>query len=134
MKIVIEELGDTLAVSFTGKGKRFDQIKLLAMATTETVVDALVSNLTDAQLQDAAEAFAEDMKKAIIARYKMNPSGRKEVEDDVAADMLEVEKPFGLIAVKSSHQSHIAMIVYWIAAAHNRYILQSDRILDVALD
>lgn len=57
-----------------------------------------------------------------------------DVEDDVAADMLEVEKPFGFIAVKSCHQSHIAMIVYWIAAAHNRYILQSDRILDVALD
>lgn len=57
-----------------------------------------------------------------------------EVEDDVAADMLAVEKPFGFIAVKSSHQSHIAMIVYWIAAAHNRYILQSDRILDVAVD
>lgn len=57
-----------------------------------------------------------------------------DVEDDVAADMLAVEKPFGFIAVKSSHQSHIAMIVYWIAAAHNRYILQSDRILDVALD
>ena len=56
-----------------------------------------------------------------------------EVEDDVATDMLEVEKPFGFIAVKSSHQSHIAMIVYWIAAAHDRYILQSDRILEVAL-
>ena len=56
-----------------------------------------------------------------------------EVEDDLAADMLEVEKPFGFIAVKNSHQSHIAMIVYWIAAAHNRYILQRDRILDVAL-
>lgn len=57
-----------------------------------------------------------------------------EAEDDVVTDMLAVEKPFGFIAVKSSHQSHIAMIVYWIAAAHNRYILQSDRILDVALD
>ena len=57
-----------------------------------------------------------------------------EVEDAVAADMLAVEKPFGFIAVKSRHQSHIAMIVYWIAAAHNRYILQSDRILDVAVD
>lgn len=57
-----------------------------------------------------------------------------EVEDDVAADMLAVEKPFGFIAVKSSHQSNIAMIVYWIAAAHNHYILQSDQILNVALD
>lgn len=56
-----------------------------------------------------------------------------EVEDDVAADMLAVEKPFGFIAVKSHHQSHIAMIVYWIAAAHNRYILRNDQILNVAL-
>lgn len=54
-----------------------------------------------------------------------------EVEDDVAADMLAVEKPFGFVAVKSTHQSHIAMIVYWIAAAHNRYILKDDKISDV---
>ena len=57
-----------------------------------------------------------------------------EVEDDVAADMLAVEKPFGFIAVKSSHQSHIAMITYSNAAAHNRYILRGDQILDVVLD
>lgn len=94
MKVVIEELGDTLAVSFTGKGKRFDQIKLLAMATTETVVDALVSNLTDAQLQDAAEAFAEDMKKAIIARYKMNSSDRK--EEFTSKEAAFLSKLFGL--------------------------------------
>lgn len=54
-----------------------------------------------------------------------------EVEDDVAADMLAVEKPFGFVATKSTHQSHIAMIVYWIAAAHNHYILKGDKILDV---
>jgi hypothetical protein len=54
-----------------------------------------------------------------------------EVEDDVAADMLAVEKPFGFVAVKSPHQSHIAMIVYWIAAAHNHYILEGDKISDV---
>lgn len=54
-----------------------------------------------------------------------------EVEDDVAADMLAVEKPFGFVAVKSAHQSHIAMIVYWIAAAHNHYILRDDKISDV---
>lgn len=54
-----------------------------------------------------------------------------EVEDDVAADMLAVEKPFGFVAVKSTHQSHIAMIVYWIAAAHNHYILRGDKISDV---
>lgn len=54
-----------------------------------------------------------------------------DVEDDVAADMLAVEKPFGFVAVKSTHQSHIAIIVYWIAAAHNRYILKDDKISDV---
>lgn len=54
-----------------------------------------------------------------------------EVEDDVAADMLAVEKPFGFVAVKSAHQRHIAMIVYWIAAAHNHYILRGDKISDV---
>lgn len=53
------------------------------------------------------------------------------VEDDVTADMLAVQKPFEFVAVKSSHQSHIAMIVYWIAAAHNHYILRGDKILDV---
>lgn len=57
-----------------------------------------------------------------------------DVEDDVAADMLAVEKPFGFVAVKSTHQSHIAMIVYWIAAAHNHYLLKSDRILDITLE
>lgn len=51
----------------------------------------------------------------------------------MSADMLAVEKPFRFNAVKSNHQSHIAMIVYWIAAAHNRYILRDDQILNVAL-
>ena len=94
MKIVIEKLGDNLAVSFTGKGKYFDRIKLLAMATAETVVDGLISNLTDAQLQDAAEVFAEDMEKAIIARYKMNPADRKEELTGKEAAFLS--KLFGL--------------------------------------
>lgn len=94
MKVVIEKLGDTLAVSFTGKGGELDRIKPLAMATTETVVDSLIPNLTDAQLQDAAEAFAKDTKKAIIARYKMNSSARK--EEFTGKEAAFLSKLFGL--------------------------------------
>lgn len=57
-----------------------------------------------------------------------------EVEDDVAAEMLDTEKPFGFNSLKSHHQTLIAMIVYWLAAAHNRYILRGDQILDIASD
>lgn len=94
MKAVIEELGDTLAVSFTGKGGQLDRIKLLAMATTETVVDGLIPNLTDAQLQDAAEAFAKDTKKAIIVRYKMSSAARK--EEFTGKEAAFLSKLFGL--------------------------------------
>lgn len=31
MKIIIEEIGDHIAISFTGKGKKSDRIKLLMM-------------------------------------------------------------------------------------------------------
>lgn len=31
MKIIIEEIGDHIAISFTGKGKKSDCIKLLMM-------------------------------------------------------------------------------------------------------
>lgn len=48
------------------------------MATVETLVDSLVSDLTDAQLQDATSIFANEMKAAVIARYKMNLADRKE--------------------------------------------------------
>lgn len=78
MKIIIEEIGDRIAISFTGKGKKYDRIKLLMMVMVETLVDGLVSDLTDAQLQDAASIFANGMKTAVIARYKKKPSERKE--------------------------------------------------------
>ena len=58
MKIIIEEIGDHITIDFTGKGKKFDRIKLLMMVMVETLVDGLVSDLTDAQLQDAASIFA----------------------------------------------------------------------------
>ena len=48
MKIIIEEIGDHIAISFTGKGKKSDRIKLLMMVMVETLVDGLVSDLTDA--------------------------------------------------------------------------------------
>ena len=78
MKIIIEEIGDRIAISFTGKGKKSDRIKLLMMVMVETLVDGLVSDLTDAQLQDAASIFANAMKTVVIARYKMNLADRKE--------------------------------------------------------
>lgn len=78
MKIIIEEIGDPIAISFTGKGKKSDRIKLLMMVMVETLVDGLVSDLTDAQLQDAASIFANEMKTVVIARYKMNLADRKE--------------------------------------------------------
>ncbi len=78
MKIIIEEIGDHIAISFTGKGKKSDRIKLLMMVMVETLVDGLVSDLTDAQLQEAASIFANEMKTVVIARYKMKPSERKE--------------------------------------------------------
>lgn len=78
MKIIIEEIGDHIAISFTGKGKKSDRIKLLMMVMVETLVDGLVSDLTDAQLQDAASIFANEMKTAVIAHYKMNLADRKE--------------------------------------------------------
>lgn len=78
MKIIIEEIGDRIVISFTGKGKKSDRIKLLMMVMVETLVDGLVSDLTDAQLQDAASIFANEMKTVVIARYKMNLADRKE--------------------------------------------------------
>ena len=48
------------------------------MVMVETLVDGLVSDLTDAQLQDAASIFANEMKTVVIARYKMNLADRKE--------------------------------------------------------
>lgn len=78
MKIIIEEIGDHIAISFTGKGKKSDRIKLLMMVMVETLVDGLVSDLTDAQLQDAASIFANEMKTVVIARYKMNLADCKE--------------------------------------------------------
>ena len=78
MKIVIEKIGDNVGVSFIGKGKRTDRLMLLAVAMIETFVDSLIPDLTDEQLQTAASEFANDVKAAVVARYKMKPSDRKE--------------------------------------------------------
>ena len=85
---IIEEIGDHIAISFTGKGKKSDRIKLLMMVMVETLVDGLVSDLTDAQLQDAASIFANEMKTVVIARYKMNLADRKEEFTDKEAAFL----------------------------------------------
>ena len=78
MKIVIEKIGDNVGVSFIGKGQRIQRLMLLTVALIETFVDSLIPNLTDEQLQQAADGFANSVKSAVIARYKMKPSERKE--------------------------------------------------------
>ena len=78
MKIVIEKIGDNVGVSFIGKGQRIDRLMLLTVALIETFVDSLIPDLTDEQLQQAADGFANSVKSAVIARYKMKPSERKE--------------------------------------------------------
>lgn len=78
MKIVIEKIGDNVGVSFIGKGQRIDRLMLLTVALIETFVESLIPDLTDEQLQQAADGFANSVKSAVIARYKMKPSERKE--------------------------------------------------------
>lgn len=78
MKIVIEKIGDNVGASFIGKGQRIDQLMLLTVALIETFVDSLIPDLTDEQLQQAADGFANSVKSAVIARYKTKPSERKE--------------------------------------------------------
>lgn len=51
---------------------------LLTVALIETFVDSLIPDLTDEQLQQAADGFANSVKSAVIARYKTKPSERKE--------------------------------------------------------
>lgn len=78
MKIGIEKIGDNVGVSFIGKGQRIDRLMLLTVALIETFVDSLIPDLTDEQLQQAADGFANSVKSAVIAHYKTKPSERKE--------------------------------------------------------
>lgn len=78
MKIIIEKIGDNVGLSFIGKGNRIDRLMLLVIAMVETFVDSLVPDLTDEQVQTETSKFADEVKAAIIARYKMAPSDRKE--------------------------------------------------------
>lgn len=78
MKIIIENIGNNVGLSFIGKGKRIDRLMLLVIAMVETFVDSLVPDLTDEQVQTETSKFADEVKAAIIARYKMDPSDRKE--------------------------------------------------------
>lgn len=94
MKIVIEKIGDNVGVSFIGKGKRTDRLMLLAVAMIETFVDSLIPNLTDEQLQTAASEFANEVKAAAVARYKMTPSDRK--EEFTSKEAAFLSKLFGL--------------------------------------
>ena len=77
MKIIIEEHGDTISISFIGKGKRIDRLRLLTLAVAETVVDCLIPNLPDKMVHEAADCFADEMKAAIISVYKHEASDPK---------------------------------------------------------
>lgn len=77
MKIIIEEHEDTVSISFIGKGKKIDRLRLLTLAVAETVVDCLIPNLPDKMVHEAADCFADDMKAAIISVYKHEASDPK---------------------------------------------------------
>ena len=74
MKIIIEEHEDTVSISFIGKGKKIDRLRLLTLAVAETVVNCLIPNLPDKMVHEAADCFADDMKAAIISVYKHEAS------------------------------------------------------------
>ena len=77
MKIVIEQRGNEVMINFDGKHKPFDRIRLLMLATAETLVDSIRPNLTDEQLQTLAWSFGASMKDSAIALYKLDAHDRK---------------------------------------------------------
>ena len=94
MKIIIEERGSHVMVSFPGESKHFDRIKLLMMATTETLVDSIVPDLPDEQLNALAGRFADAMRASVIALYKLDAHDRGEKFTGKEAAFLS--KLFGL--------------------------------------
>ena len=77
MKIIIEEHEDTVSVSYIGKGKKIDRLRLLTLVVAETVADCLIPNLPDKKVHEAADCFADDMKAAIISAYEHEASDHK---------------------------------------------------------
>lgn len=88
MKIIIEEHEDAVSVSYIGKGKKIDRLRLLTLVVAETVVDCLIPNLPDEKVREAADCFADDMKAAIISVYKHEASEPKHSFTDKEATFL----------------------------------------------
>lgn len=75
MKIIIEEHGGMVSVDFKGPDKNALRAQgLLMMATIESMVVKLRTNLTDAEVEDLMDKFGKSMKSSAIARYKLGPT------------------------------------------------------------
>lgn len=75
MKIIIEEHGGMVSIDFKGLDKNvFHAQELLMMATIESMVVKLRTNLTDAEVEDLMDKFGKSMKSSAIARYKLGPT------------------------------------------------------------
>ncbi len=75
MKIIIEEHGGMVSVDFKGSDKHvLHAQELLMMATIESMVVKLRTNLTDAEVEDLMDKFGKSMKSSAIARYKLGPT------------------------------------------------------------
>lgn len=75
MKIIIEEHGDMVSIDFKGPDKHaLHAQELLMMATIESMVVKLRTNLTDAEVEDLMDKFGKYMKSSAIARYKLGPT------------------------------------------------------------
>lgn len=72
MKIIIEEHGGMVSVDFEGPDKNAIHAQdLLMMATIESMVVKLRTNLTDAEVEDLMDKFGKLMKSSAIVRYKL---------------------------------------------------------------
>jgi hypothetical protein len=79
MKIIIEEHGGMVSVDFKGPDKNvLHAQELLMMATIESMVVKLRTNLTDAEVEDLMDKFGKSMKSSAIARYKLGPFQRRQ--------------------------------------------------------
>lgn len=75
MKIIIKEHGGMVSVDFKGPDKHaLHALELLMMATIESMVVKLRTNLTDAEVEDLMDKFGKSMKSSAIARYKLGPT------------------------------------------------------------
>ena len=72
MKIIIEEHSHMISIDFEGPNRSVIRAQeLLMMATIETMVKSVRTNLTDAELEDLMDKFGKSMKSSAIASYKL---------------------------------------------------------------